>query len=125
MIVLDASVIIAVGDPHDPHSDRSAEILERDGQLALHPMTLAESMVGPMRAGQDELLLAYLRRVGVETTAPPADEWRRLARLRIDTGLKLPDCCVISAAIDERADLATFDRRLATAAERVGVRVIS
>jgi len=39
----------------------------------------------------------------------------RLATLRAGTGLKLPDCCVLLAAEQVHAAVATFDDRLAAA----------
>ena len=53
------------------------------------------------------------------------DAARRLAALlRVDTRLKLPDCCVLLAAQDAGADtVATFDDRLGAAAEGLGISV--
>lgn len=48
----------------------------------------------------------------------------RLARLRATTGLKLPDCCALDAALGHGASLATFDEALAAAARRLGVDVL-
>jgi predicted nucleic acid-binding protein len=46
-----------------------------------------------------------------------------LAALRAGTGLKLPDCCVLQAAEQAHAGIATFDDRLAAAARELGVDV--
>ena len=49
-----------------------------------------------------------------------ADAPTRLARLRAETGLKLPDCCVLLAAQDASASsVLSFDDRLSAAAERL------
>lgn len=64
---------------------------------------------------------AALRTLGVgEIPLPPAASVR-LAQLRADTGLRLPDCAVLLAAEMIEAAVATFDRRLAEAAGRIGV----
>jgi predicted nucleic acid-binding protein len=47
----------------------------------------------------------------------------RLALLRAETGLKLPDCCVLLAAEQSGAAVATFDDRLAGAVTRRGLRL--
>ena len=47
----------------------------------------------------------------------PADTAARLAELRVITGLKMPDCCVLLAAEDGPASVASFDERLAQAAD--------
>lgn len=45
----------------------------------------------------------------------------RLAQLRTDTGLKLPDCCVLLAAQDHDACVASFDTDLLKAAHKLGL----
>lgn len=54
----------------------------------------------------------------------PADAPVRLASLRAETNLKLPDCCVVLAAEQTQATLATFDHRLAATAEQRGLAVL-
>lgn len=50
----------------------------------------------------------------------------QLARLRVRTGLKLPDCCVLYAArMNPPAQLATFDTRLAAGAAALDIGVLS
>jgi predicted nucleic acid-binding protein len=53
------------------------------------------------------------------------DDPIELATLRATSGLKLPDCIILNAAIRERAKLATFDTRLAKAASEAGVPVVA
>jgi predicted nucleic acid-binding protein len=47
-----------------------------------------------------------------------------LAELRVRTGLKLPDCCVLDVALQHRAAVATFDDRLARVARDLGLDVV-
>ena len=49
----------------------------------------------------------------------------RLAYLRVVSGLKLPDCCVLNVAIRNHASIATFDDVLAAAARRHDVAVLA
>ncbi len=116
MIVLDASVVIAHLSTRDPHHARSFGLLDTEDELALHPVTLAETLVLPARERREDVVLAALRRLGVVRLASDAGEPQAVARLRADTGLGLPDCYVLHAAERLGAVLATFDERLAAVA---------
>ena len=124
MIVLDANVLIAYwGDP-DAHTDAALGILDTEEDLILHPVTLAESLVGPVRVGLEAEAMADYTRLGVERHVPLLDEPVQVARLRSTTALKLPDVYVLATAIHLGATLATFDRRLADAARERGIDVL-
>lgn len=124
MIVLDASVLIAHMVEGDVHSTRALEILDTEEELGLHPMTRAECLVGPVRVGLEVEAVDAIDRLGVERLASAADEPLDLARLRAQTGLKLPDCCVLAAALRHGASLATFDVRLAEVARGLSLSVV-
>ena len=53
----------------------------------------------------------------------PLGAAQHLAQLRVDTGLKLPDCIVLLTALHQRGILAIFDDRLRRAALDQGVPV--
>lgn len=55
----------------------------------------------------------------------PSGAARRLAQLRVETKLKLPDCCVLLTALTVSDSLATFDERLAREATSRGIAVIA
>lgn len=122
MIVLDASVLVAHLDAADDHHARAAALLPElaDEPLAASPLTLAEVLVGPTRAGHVERATTALRQLEVATVGLDDAAPSRLAQLRVATGLKLPDCCVLLAAEQVAADMATFDDRLAAAGRRRG-----
>jgi predicted nucleic acid-binding protein len=126
VIVLDASVLIALFSESDSHHERSARFFRRHaaGGFALHSMTLAEILVGGARAGRLAGLQRDIRAIGAEAIVPDAGEPLLLAEIRATTGLKLPDCCVLSAALLLAAPLVTFDDRLARAAASQGVGVV-
>ncbi|MDR0958812.1 MAG: PIN domain-containing protein [Propionibacteriaceae bacterium] len=126
MIVLDASVLIAVLDPHDAHHQRAAAFVtaEQDEGMLIHPLTLAEVLVAPARVGKAAFVRRSIIASGVEVWDPDDDEPERLADLRVATGLKLPDCCVLDAAEHSSSSLATFDVRLDAVASRRGVRAM-
>lgn len=126
MIALDASVVIAHFDTRDVHHAASTAVLTNavDEPLVVHPLTLAEVLVAAVRAGKEMQVQADLTAIGVRPAEEAADEPLRLARLRVSTHLKLPDCCVLDVAMRHRARLATFDGPLAAAARDLGLVVL-
>ncbi len=123
MIVFDASVLIAYLDAEDAQHHKADAMLAReiDDEFAANPLTLAEVLVGPARTGRLDAARSALRELEIAEQPFPADTAVRLARLRADTGLRMPDCCVLLAAQDMAARLATFDERLIRGAEELGL----
>lgn len=125
MIVLDASVLIAHLDATDSHHERADRLLAASGneELAASVVTMAEVLVGPSRTGTVDRALAALEQLAVTPVPIERATPVRLALLRAETGLKLPDCCVLLAAEESGAAVATFDDRLAGAARSRGIRL--
>ncbi len=123
MIVLDASVLIAYLDAEDAHHEAAESLLAReiDDEFAVNPITLAEVLVGPARAGRLDAARGALQELEVGEMPFRPDTAVRLARLRAETGLRMPDCCVLMAGQDAAARIAAFDDRLFRAAEEVGL----
>ena len=119
MIVLDASVLIAFLDRDDNHHAAAERLLTRsiDDDLAVNPLTMAEVLVAPVRDNRPELVLAALDALEIQELTFPADTAVRLAQLRATTGLNMPNCCVLLAAEDSAASVASFDERLAQTAQ--------
>lgn len=126
MIVLDASVLIGFLDSEDNHHAAAEQLLTQaiDDDLAVNSLTLAEVLVAPVRDDRLELVMAALRDLEVQELPFPADAALRLAQLRATTGLKMPDCCVLLAAEDAAAGVASFDERLTRTAEMRNVPVL-
>lgn len=124
MIVLDASTIIAYLSVEDGHRAAAFEVLMAEDVFRVHPVTLAETLVRPMQTGSADRALQQLANIGVGELARVDDEAIRLARMRVETRLKLPDCCVLATAEAYRARVATFDVRLADAARSRGVEIV-
>jgi len=124
VIVLDASVLIALLTRDDTHHLNAAQILANTPEqaLATPSLTLAEALVKPARARRAAEAEALLRRYGIDEMAPsrPID----LALLRANSGLRMPDAVVLQAALDSGGRLATFDQRLAGSARQHGVPVL-
>lgn len=126
MIVLDATVMIAVLDGDDLHFAAAKQLFASHltERLTAHRLTLSESLVQAARAGRGQAVSAALGALGIEPI-DTLDDPLELAQLRADTGLKSPDGCVLLAARREGASLATFDARLAAAARACGVPVVT
>jgi predicted nucleic acid-binding protein len=125
MIVLDASALIALLGPSDPLHHRAVADFERLGpaRYAISPITHAEVLVGPIRAGTLERTRTAITALGVEELELPVDAAARLAGLRATTSLKLPDCCVVLAAQQSSSAILTFDDRLASTARQLAIEV--
>jgi len=125
MIVLDASVLIAQLDQGDAHHAparaRLRAVVKQGFGLGTSTITLAEVLVEPTRTGRLPTARAALRALGIAELPLPPDAGERLAALRADTGLKLPDCCVLLAAEEANGGVLTFDERLARAAAERGL----
>ena len=112
MIVVDASVLIADRDPNDAHHRAAVEVLAAAvPPLLVHPVTAAEVLVAAVRHGVADDVWADLVAIGVEVDDTPTDPMQ-LARLWVETGCKMPDCCVLACAAGRGIGVATFDERL-------------
>lgn len=128
MIILDASVLIAHLDKTDPFHQQATALLSSvaDQELAASTITVAEVVVGPARAGQVDRAIGVLDQLQVRTLPLGEDSPPRLAALRSETHLKLPDCCVLLAAdqAQRTSALASFDNRLRSVARSRGLKVL-
>ena len=124
MIVLDASVMIAVLDPHDAHFATARELFRANStqRVVAHRLSMAESLVVAARSSAAAAVAAALAALGVGRLDEP-DNPVELADLRARTGLRMPDACVLLAARRDAASLATFDQRLANVARDEGIPV--
>lgn len=120
MIVLDACVLIAYAEPDDGFHRRATELLLdlAEHSFAVSALTMAEILVGYRGART----LEGFQRIGVNILDIPASASVRLAELRQQTKLRMPDCCVLLAALHESAaGICTFDDKLATSARQFGL----
>jgi predicted nucleic acid-binding protein len=123
VIVVDASALIAHLDGRDAMHERAeaALLASADHPLGCSPITLAEVLVGPALRGRIDEAREALDALSLVLVALAADAPPRLAVLRADTGLRLPDCCVVLAAQDANASsILTFDDALVREASRLG-----
>ncbi|MGI9157131.1 MAG: type II toxin-antitoxin system VapC family toxin [Marmoricola sp.] len=125
MIVLDASVLIGYLDGNDAHHSAAEALLAGvvDDDLAVNVLTLGEVLVAPTREGRLEAVMDALAELEVAELAFPADAAPQLAQLRVATGLKMPDCCVLLSAAVAKATVGSLDDRLLQAAAGRGLTV--
>lgn len=118
MIVLDANVIIAYLDGDNVHHRRAEQLLARevDEDFGANSLTLAEVLVMPAREQRLDVVRTVLQDLEVQELPFPGDTALHLAQLRADTGLRMPDCCVLLTAEHAAARVASFDEQLTKAA---------
>jgi predicted nucleic acid-binding protein len=116
-------VLIAHLDQHDAHHAAAKERLLdlADRPFGASSITLAEVLVAPARTRSLPAAQAALRALEVAELPLPPNASEPLALLRVETGLKLPDCCVLLAAEAVAGTVLTFDDRLAREARRRGL----
>jgi predicted nucleic acid-binding protein len=126
VIVLDASVLIAHLDGHDAHHQRALELLRAHAMelIGASQISLAETLVAPARAGRLEDAQEALEKLSVRELPFGPNASPRLAGLRAETGLKLPDCCVLLTADDHYGGVASFDESLCEHARGLGIPVV-
>lgn len=123
LTVLDASVLLAHLDDTDPHTEAAWTILSDAEELGASTLTLGEVLVGAARAGRLDEQLAAIAALEISEIPIQRGAGAGLAILRAETGLRMPDCCVLHAAAVTGADaVATRDQRLARAAAARGLR---
>jgi len=126
VIVLDASVLIAYVDGSDALHGRAEQLLEAiiNEDLGANTLTLAEVLVAPTRADRLDAMRKVLTDLEIDELPFPTRAAERLAELRVATGLKMPDCCVLLAAEDRGGTLASFDDQLVRAASERHLSVV-
>jgi|GEM_PF-454447 len=120
-LALDAGALIGLLDPRDSHHPAATVVFDGETHFLVHPVNIAEALVNPDR--HDRALDAYedLRRLGVRRASLGDNEELILAHVRRKYRLRMPDACALAVAIHEDIPLVTFDKRLAAAADRLGL----
>lgn len=126
LITLDASIIIAHFNEADTHHPAAEAFFTEhiDAEFLMHTLTIAEVLVVPTRMRRVEQAMRWLGRLGVAEWNHSPGEARHLAELRVESGLRMPDVCVLDTALSTNAALATFDTALASAARSLGVTLL-
>jgi len=124
--VVDADVLIAHLNPDDAQHSRAAAELERaaeQGPLAASALTVAAVLVHPTAGGFGERAYAALAQMDLLVLDITADATVQLASLRASTGRRMPDCCVLLAAVHTGGAVLSFDEKLRSSAADLGISV--
>lgn len=123
LILLDASVLIALLDPTDRLNGKAEQALTElvADELAIPASALAETLVQPARSGKLELAQAAIGLLGLRVT--PIDEAVAVEAARLrgrHRALKLPDALVLaSGEVLAAAAILTGDQSWQSVSERV------
>lgn len=117
-IALDADVLIGFLNRDDAHHAAACRLIaavERDGErIVIAASVYAEAIVGPLRAGRAHEVDDFLAAIGADIVPIDRELAHEAARLRArHRSLRLPDAMALAAARQAKAELRTFDRRLA------------
>ncbi len=125
LVVLDASALIALVSSKDPHHNWALDMFRDTAsfELQMSALTQAEVLVHPARAGKLEKFLTLVRQLGLEITPIEEVDASRLASIRSNTNLKMPDAVVLHQALKVNGSIATTDNKLARVAKAKGLGV--
>ncbi|MDR0365504.1 MAG: type II toxin-antitoxin system VapC family toxin [Bifidobacteriaceae bacterium] len=125
-LVLDASVLIAATEIGDANHTRAQAIMAGAGSdaMVVHPLTLAEVLVGAVRAGAGAAFQQSVATAGVTCLSGDVIGPLEIATVRAESGLKIPDAVVLATAEALGGSLATLDGALADRAAARGVEVV-
>ncbi|MDR1851522.1 MAG: PIN domain-containing protein [Propionibacteriaceae bacterium] len=123
-IVLDANILIALQKEQDAHHQKAQALLLEPGDFLVHPLTMAEVLVGGVRIGQGAAMLEAILQAGIALSPADTPKPLDLAEVQHSSGLKMPDAVVLACAKALGAKLATVDENLAKAAANLGVKLV-
>jgi len=117
LAAVDTSVLIAWQTPTEPRHAEATTMMATWPDKVLHSVNLAEFLTGYPESVWPNLLVTLTRNgVTWRDTTPET-----LAQARRDTGLRMPDACVIAVARSAGAvAVLTLDRKLRQAATAEG-----
>lgn len=124
-IVLDASVIIGLFDDADVHHDWSLEFLIHTTAepLFMSALTLAEILVHPTKNKQEQKMLKGIETLGVTVVPLEAHASVDLARIRANSGLRMPDAILLHTAIETGSSIASADEAVVSSARDMNIAV--
>ena len=115
VVLLDSSFLIALFTKNDLHHQSAVEANPGQSKLIASTITLSEVMAGAFSARIEKLVEPLLERTINEFISVDQAIARESGRIRAESGLKLPDAIICATALVHKAELWTFDGRLAKA----------
>ena len=120
-VVLDTNILLDAKNTNEPHSAYSLQILDaiEDGSIhaILSIISIAELCTGYYsqgdKKGKEELLAHLVSTKGFLIVDLDLDIANAAAKIRADTGLRLPDCIIIATGLAKNAQyVITHDKEL-------------
>jgi predicted nucleic acid-binding protein len=123
--VLDANVLIAASNPANAWYELALAALVSipRGERGIHPVNLAEVLVGPAMSGQAEQASREWLGLGIVLVGDDVVSPAAVAAIRAQTGLRLPDSYALASAQLLGATLVSFDIRMRQVATRHDVAI--
>jgi predicted nucleic acid-binding protein len=122
-MLLDSSAFIAFMNPADKHNSDATQRITGAQTIEIHEVSVAESLV---RASAHEAVPHVLFILeGLEARVVNSSGLEgavRVAGIRHQTGLPLPDCYVLDAAVELGESVLSFDSKLNQAVKVAGLR---
>lgn len=125
MIVLDANLLIAAVNGKDAHHDWAITFIRDTAaeDFVVSALTYAEILVSPARHGILDQFRKNIDSLGYQVAPISAEDAVAIAKVRSETGLRLPDAVVLHTAHAYSASLATADAQVAKIATDRGISV--
>ena len=120
-------VLIAAFDGSDLHHEWAITFLRDTAaeELMISTLTYAEILVAPIRANRLKEFRKGIDSLGFIIDDIASEDAEDIARLRSESGLKMPDVIVLHTALKHAASLATADSLLTRKAAALGTTVFS
>ena len=115
LVLLDSSVLIAILNPADRHHQIAIDSYQAKDQYLISALSLTEVLPAAIKAGTGEAVKVKLAQVTKEVIALTAEIAEAAAAIRVASGLKTPDAIISASANSSKAQLWTFDGKLAKA----------
>jgi predicted nucleic acid-binding protein len=124
-VALDAGVVIGLYNDQDAHHEWAVKFMFQTTAKKLHISSLnyGEISVSPVRSGVEDKFFRGIGGLHLEIEPIESSDTLQLAKLRVETGLRMTDVCAIQLAIKNDCPLATTDKSVAKAAQRLGIEV--
>lgn len=115
LVLLDSSVLIAILNPRDKHHQVAIDSYSSADQYQISAISLTEVMPAAIKTGRAGAVRQKLEEIARVVVDLDSEIGHRAAEVRVETGLKTPDAIVSATALATKAQLWTFDGKLAKA----------
>ena len=114
-MLLDSSVLIAILNPDDKHHELAIDSYSDSHRYQFSALSITEVLPSAIKAGTSKAVLGKLGQIATEVVALDDQIAQIAATIRVTHGLKTPDAIISASATQTKAQLWTFDAKLAKA----------